>query len=227
MELIKVLIADDHTLFREGLWQLLEREDDIDCVALAEDGEETVRLAQELQPDVATIDILMPKMDGIEATRQIKKVFPDIAIIMVSAQQNDYYILASIEAGASGYFVKTVSSRDVVSAIRMVRTGKSIFDSEAMRRTFHSLVIGSKESKTLGSDELHARELEVLKLAGRSMSNKHIASELGISDHTVATHFLNIFRKLGVESRIGAVLYGLKKGWLSIDELGYDELGHK
>ena len=218
MEKIRILIADDHPAFREGLCQLLEGEEDLECVAMPEDGEEAVRLAKELRPDVAIIDVAMPKLNGIEATRQIKAAYPAIAILMVSAYGYESYILASLRVGAAGYLLKSASLRELISAIRLVHAGEGVFDLKSASRLI-SRVATEKVGERGGLEELHRRELEVLKLAAKGMRNKEIARKLVISERTVQTHLVNIFRKLEVGSRTEAVLHALKEGWLTLDDL--------
>jgi len=218
MEKIRVLIADDHPAFREGLCQLIEHEEDLECVAKPADGEEAVRLAIELLPDVAIIDIAMPKLNGIEAAGQIKAARPAIAILMVSAFGYESYILASLRAGAAGYLLKNAPLRELTNAIRSVHAGEAVFDLKAASKILRRLA-DDKGEKRGGLEELQPRELEVLRLAGKGMSNKEIAGELVLSERTVQTHLVNIFRKLGVGSRTEAVLHALREGWLTLDDL--------
>jgi DNA-binding NarL/FixJ family response regulator len=218
MEKIKVLVADDHPVFREGLCQLLEHEEDLECVAKPADGEEAVRLAMELLPDVAIIDIAMPKLNGIEAVKQIKAAHPATAILIVSAFSYESYILASLRAGAAGYLLKSTSLRELTNAIRSVHAGEAVFDFRATSKILRRLADDKGEERR-NLEELYPRELEVLRLAGKGLSNKEIARELVISERTVQTHLVNIFRKLDVGSRTEAVLHALKEGWLTLDDL--------
>jgi len=218
MEKIKVLVADDHPVFREGLCQLLEHEEDLECVAKPADGEEAVRLAKELLPDVAIIDIAMPKLNGIEAVKQIKAAHPATAILIVSAFSYESYILASLRAGAAGYLLKSTSLRELTNAIRSVHAGEAVFDFRATSKILRRLADDKGEERR-NLEELYPRELEVLRLAGKGLSNKEIARELVISERTVQTHLVNIFRKLDVGSRTEAVLHALKEGWLTLDDL--------
>jgi len=214
---IRVLLADDHTLFREGLYKGLSSVKDIDCVAMAKDGEEAIRLATEFQPDVALIDIAMPGIDGIDATKQIKKICPKTAILIVTAHIDDEYLFACMEAGVNGFLPKTVSIANLIEAIRLAHAGESVFTMEATSKVVRRLATREKKA---GFGELHAREMEVLRLVAKGMSNKEIASELCVSDWTIATHLANILGKLGVKSRMEATFYALKQGWLTIDDLG-------
>jgi DNA-binding NarL/FixJ family response regulator len=192
---IKVLIADDHFLARRGLYGILDDEADMECVSVAEDGKEAVALAQKHRPDVAIIDVAMPNMNGIEATREIKKACPDTAVIVISGYKYDHYILSCIEAGAEGYLLKeNVLGESLLSAIRMVYAGESVYDREVSK--IMGKLVAERGKTGIGSTELGDRELQVLKLATQGMSNKEIGAKLCISDQTVATHFVNIFRKL-------------------------------
>jgi DNA-binding NarL/FixJ family response regulator len=215
---IKVLVADDHPVFREGLCRLLEDEKDIEVVAQAADGKEAIKLAKELLPDVAIIDVVMPGVGGIEATRQIKAACPATAILMVSAYAYEAYILASLQAGAAGYLLKNALSSQLVNAIRLVHGGEAVFNFKAISKSMRR-IIGDKGELKGSLEGLHRRELEVLKLAAKGLSNKEIAAELFISERTVQTHLVNIFRKLKVGSRTEAVLHALKEGWLTLDDL--------
>ena len=220
MERIRVLIADDHPSFREGLLRLLEEEEDLEVVAQAGDGEEAVRLATELLPDVAIIDIAMPKLNGIEATRQTKAACPNTAILILSAYGYEPYVLSAIEAGAAGYLLKNVRVRELVAAIRALHAGETVLDAAAAKTVFGRLAYATGRVSARGAlPELHQRELEVLKLAAKGMSNKEIANALVISVRTVQTHLVSIFAKLKVSSRTEAVLHALREGWLTLNDL--------
>ncbi len=218
MEKIRVLVADDHPAFREGLCRLLEDEEDFEIVAMSADGEEAIRMAKEFVPDVAIIDVAMPVVNGIEATRQIRAACPATSILMVSAYGYESYMLAALREGAAGYVLKDAPLRELVNAVRSVHVGEAAFDLKTLRKILRRLADEKGEERT-GLEVLHSRELEVLKLAARAMSNKEIAAELVISERTVQTHMFNIFRKLGVGSRMEAVLRAIKEGWLGHDDL--------
>lgn len=219
VEKIRVLLADDHPTFREGLCRLLKEEADLEVVAQAGDGEEAVTLASELLPDVAIIDVAMPTLNGIETTRQIKVACPATAVLIVSAYGYESYVLGAIEAGAAGYLMKNVRVSELVAAVRALHAGETVLNSTAAHKVFSRLAYTrGRVSLKEAPQELHQRELEVLWLAAKGMSNKEIAQELAISVRTVQTHMVNIFRKLEVGSRTEAVLHALREGWLTLDD---------
>lgn len=220
MSKIKVVIADDHVLFREGTRKLIEHEEDMDVVGEADDGEETVRLVKELEPDVVLMDIAMPKVNGIEATRQVKARQPSTAVLILTAYDNDQYIVALLEAGAAGYLLKNVSGNDLVNAIRAVHAGEAVLHPAIAQKVFSRFGTGGKEpGEASRMPEVSEREIEILRLAAKGMSNQDIAGELFLSRRTVQAHLANIFRKMDVGSRTEAVLQALKKGWLGLDDL--------
>jgi NarL family two-component system response regulator LiaR len=218
MDKIKILIADDHPPFAEGLTLLFEREPDLVVIATPTNGEEAVKLAKELRPDVAILDVAMPGLNGIEAAKKIKEACPDTAVLMLSAYGYEPYLLSSLQAGVSGYVLKSSPVSELTRAIRSVHDGQAIFDFEAIKKVLRGLTtdIGTERK---GLHGLHQRELEVLRLAAKGISNKDIAQKLGIGNRTVQTHLLRIFHKLGVNSRTEAVFHALKQGWFTLDDL--------
>jgi len=217
---IRVLLAEDHVVVREGTRELIQREADMKVVGEASDGEEAIQLANKLQPDVVIMDISMPKLSGIEATKQIKALQPDTAVLILTAYDNDQYIFALLEAGAAGYLLKNVRGRELIDAIRAVHAGESVLHPAVARRVISHLMspaLSHIESRVI--EPLSDREMEVLKLAAQGISNKGIAEQLFLSPRTVQTHMGNIFNKLGVASRTEAVLHGLRKGWLTLEDL--------
>jgi DNA-binding NarL/FixJ family response regulator len=219
METIRVLIADDHPLFRDALMALLLAEPDIELVAQAVDGEEAVKLAGELLPDVAIIDAAMPKLNGIEATRRIRGVSPKTAILIISSFGDDSYLFGAIDAGAAGYVLKSVRGQELIITVRAIHGGKTVLDPSVAKKLFKE---ARRSSVVHGVDEmpghLHPREVQVLSLVAKGMSNKGIADQLSLSVHTVQAHMINIFRRLGVKSRSEAVARALNEGRLSIDD---------
>ena len=217
---IKILLADDHVVVREGTRQLLEREPDFEVVGGAGDGEEAVKLATELKPDVIIMDIAMPKLNGIEATKRIKSGMSSVAVLALTAYDYDEYIFALLEAGAAGYLLKSVSGDELISAIRAVYAGEPVLHPIVMRKVMdHLKPSAAKPDQGRPSELLSERETEVLKLAARGMSNKDIAEKLFISVRTVQAHLRSIFNKLGVGSRSEAIIHALKRGWFSLDDL--------
>ena len=216
---IRFLVIDRYPVFREGLRYVSRKEKDIECVGTAENCEEGIKLAKKLVPDVVLIDIDMPKVDAIETIRQVREACPTTAIAIITHIKAEHSIIACLKAGVNGYLLKDAPIRDLMNAIRFLHGGESVFNFEVITNILHSL--GDKQDGNLpGLGQLHNREQDVLRLAARGISNNEIAYDLGISEHTVATHFFNIYRKLGVQSRTAAVLHALKQGWLSIDDMG-------
>jgi len=217
---IKIVIADDHAVVRQGTRSLLEREKDLEVVGEAADGEEAVKLIEQLRPDVAIIDIAMPKLSGVEVTRQIKPRCPSTAVLILTAYDNDEYVFALLEAGAAGYLLKDVSSREVVEAVRAVHAGESVLHPIIARKVISRLTSSAtKVGEEKPAVELSEREIEVLKLAARGLGNKDIATKLFISKRTVQGHLGSIFNKLNVGSRTEAVFQAVKRGLLSFKEL--------
>lgn len=217
---IRVVLADDHAVVRKGIREFLEEAPDITVVAEASNGREALAAVEEHRPDVAVLDIQMPEMSGIEATRRIKARFPDIRVLILTAYDDDPYIFALIQAGASGYVLKTASAEQLVEAVRTVQRGDSALDPAVARKVVRRLASGHP---TPASEELveglTGRELEVLRLAARGLTNQAIGVELGISDRTVQGHLANVYEKLGVSTRTEAVLRAVKLGWLTLDEV--------
>jgi len=219
LQRIRVLIADDHAVVREGTRRILEQEEDLQVVAEASNGEEAVRQALSFEPDVAIIDVAMPKLDGIEATKQIKARCPTITVLILSAYDDDQFIFSLLEAGAAGYLLKTIPGRELVDAVRAVYAGESVLHPLVARKVLNRFArIPDKGRKKEAFEVLSEREMEVLRLVTKGLSNKDIAEELYLSIRTVQGHLGNIFNKLQVGSRTEAVVRALKEGWVSLDD---------
>jgi NarL family two-component system response regulator LiaR len=213
-EPIRVLLADDHAVVRAGIRQFLEHADDIVVIGEADDGEAAKALIESHQPDVAVLDIQMPKASGIEVTRWIRAHFRQVGVLILTAFDDDPYVLAVLQAGANGYVLKTASPMEIIQAVRDVSAGKSALDPEITQKVMEQ-ILGHKE--TLPVEELTDRELEVLALVGRGFTNKAIGIQLGISDRTVQGHLARIFTKLNASSRTEAVMRAVSLGWLPSD----------
>jgi two-component system response regulator DegU len=215
-----ILIADDHPLLRDGIVHLFEKETDLEVVGQVADGEEAVRLASEKSPDVVVMDIEMPKVDGLSATRQIKAAHPETSVLVLTVHDDEEYIAALLEAGATGYLLKTTYGKELVQAIRAVRMGEFVLDNRIGPKVFRAFTLHSKEQvPTNGGKKLSAGEMELAKLVGRGMTNEEISREMGVSPRTVKGHLSDIFSKLGVSSRIEAITACLHTGILSLDDI--------
>ncbi len=220
MNKIKVIIADDHSLFREGTRSLIDQEPDMEVIGEAGDGEEAIELVTRLSPHVALIDIAMPKVNGIEATKQIKINCPATAILILTAYDDDQYIFTLLEAGAAGYLLKNVSGKELANAIRAVHDGEAVLHPSIAEKVFNR-VAGStlKAEPATQPNDLSKREMEILKLAAKGMNNQDIADQLFLSRRTVQSHLANIFRKMNVGSRTEATIQAFSKGWLIPDDI--------
>jgi len=217
---IRVLLAEDHVIVREGTREFVQREPDMEVVGEASDGEEAVELVAELKPDVVIMDIAMPKLNGIEATKKIKALAPLTAVLILTAYDNDQYIFALLEAGAAGYLLKNVEGRQLIEAIRAVYAGESVLHPAIARRVIEQLISPAPvDTQEQATELLSEREMEILKLTAKGASNKDIAEQLSLSPRTVQAHLGNVFNKLDVASRTEAILYGLRKGWFILEDL--------
>lgn len=219
MPKIRILLADDHVILRQGTRQLLEHESDMDVVGEASDGAEAVELVSKLKPDIVIIDVAMPGMNGIEATKKIKENLPGTKILVLTGYDYDEYIFSLLEIGAAGYLLKDVSGDELVGAVRAVYNGEPVLHPTVMRKLMDRCKTVSPQPKETQSDVLSEREMEVLKLAVSGKSNKDIAESLNISLRTVQAHMRSIFNKIGVGSRSEAIVCGLKKGWFSLEDI--------
>ena len=218
MDKIRILIADDHAVMREGTRQILEQEPDMDVVAEAADGEEAVKLTGSSLPHVAIVDIAMPKVDGVEATRRIKDLYPTVAVLILTAYDDDQFVFGLLEAGAAGYLLKSVRGRELVEAVRQVYAGESVLHPAIARKVLNRFAPAAG-TPVEPEDILSERETEVLQLAARGLSNQDIADQLCLSLRTVQAHLGHIFNKLQVSSRTQAVVRALKQGWVTLDDV--------
>jgi DNA-binding NarL/FixJ family response regulator len=208
---IRVLLADDHVVVRKGVREFLEEEPDLSVVGEAGNGQQAVEMAVALQPDVVVMDIQMPILSGADATRRIREQAPDVRVLVLTAYDDDPYIFGLLEAGATGYVLKTADSRELIRALRATAAGRVTTDPVVTAR----LVARMAQSAT-GADTLSERELDVLRLAARGLTNKQISRDLIISDRTVQNHLANIYAKLQVASRTEAVTVALQRGLIRL-----------
>jgi two-component system NarL family response regulator len=218
-ESLKVLVVDDHALFRRGLQMVLEQEDDIDVIGEAADGAEAVAKAQELMPDVVLMDVRMPKRSGIEATQEIKDLLPHAKILMLTISDEEADLYDAIKAGASGYLLKEISIEEVADAIRSVWAGQSRISPSMASKLLNEFAAISKrgeERRQVPAPRLTEREMEVLGLVAEGLNNREIGVRLFISENTVKNHIRNILEKLHLHSRMEAVVYAVREKLLEI-----------
>ncbi|MEE4195841.1 MAG: response regulator transcription factor [Anaerolineae bacterium] len=207
---IKVLIAEDHPIMRQGLGVVLDAYEGVTLIGEAEDGEQVVRLAQQLKPDVIIMDLQMPVKDGIIAIQEISELQPDVHILVLTSYPDDDKVFQAIKAGAEGYFLKETRSEQLIEAIRMVHQGIAVLQPEIAWKLMAE--IRQSASKTQYQEALTQRELEILKYLARGYSNQEIALQLVISTRTVATHVGNILGKLHLSNRTQVALYAIDQG---------------
>jgi DNA-binding NarL/FixJ family response regulator len=219
---IRVAIVDDQRLFTRGLRGLVEMLPGVEVVGVAYDGEEGVTLCREQEPDVVLMDISMPRMDGISATREIKDLLPQTAVIILTGHEEDEHVFEGIKAGAQGYLLKDSEPEDLSRAIRTVHAGNTIIApdlAQKMLRTFEGGRSGG--GSRLAPPPLTERELEIIRALARGMSDRQIAHSLGISEKTVRNHTSNIYRKLHIFDRTQAVIYAVREGVIDLEDLDY------
>ncbi len=215
MKKIRILLAEDHILVREGFRELIQCQSDMEIVGEAANGEEAIQLVAQCRPDVVLMDIAMPYINGIEATKQIKESYPHVAILVLTAYDSDEFIFAIAEARAAGYLLKNVQREELYSSIRAVYHGESVLHPVVVEKLLrHFLFTDEKKAKPMGEEILSPRELEVLNLGAKALTNKQISKNILVGVRTVQTHWRNIFNKLGVSSRTEAIMYGLQNGWI-------------
>ena len=213
---IRVLLADDHVMVRQGIRRFLEDAGDIEVVAEAEDGAAALRLVEAQRPDVAVLDIRMPQVTGVEATRQIKERFPQVRVLILTAYDDDPYVFTLLQAGADGYVLKTASGNELVRAVRTVHQGGTMLSPEIAAKVVRQVATRRPEQAAEQIEPLTGRELDVLRLAAQGMTNRAIGHALQISPRTVQGHLASIYGKLGVNSRTEAVTEALRRGWIVI-----------
>ena len=216
MDPIRILLADDHNVMRDGLRLLLERQPDMTVVAEASEGREAVQLSEQHRPDVVVMDVAMPLLNGIEATRRITATLPQTAVVILSMHDDESYVIRSVKAGARGYLLKDSVKADLIAAIRAVRQGKSFF-SPRISRILHDDYLSQFEIRGVDDsyDLLTDREREILQLVAEGNTNKEIANLLNVSLYTVDTHRTHILQKLDLHSVPEVILYAVRKGIIS------------
>lgn len=214
---IRVLLADDHVLVRQGIRQFLEQADDIEVVAEADDGAAALALVARYAPDVAVLDIAMPVMTGVEATRRIKQQTPATRVLILTAYDDDPYIFALLQAGANGYILKTARAEELVRAVRDAAAGQTALSPAIATKVVQQMTQHKPGGAAEQVEALTEREIEVLRLTARGLTSRAIGRELGISARTVQGHLANVYGKLGVASRTEAVTEALKRGWIVIE----------
>ncbi len=212
---IRVLLADDHAVVRKGIREFLEEDESLHVIAEASDGAEALDLIARDSPDVAVFDIQMPRLNGLEATRRVKQEFPHVQVLILTAYEDDPYIFAALQAGASGYLLKTSSSDEIVQALRAVAGGETALSpAVAKKLVLRAAGVSATEEEIV--EPLTDRELDVLRLAAHGLGNKQIGAALNISDRTVQGHLANIYAKLHVATRTEAVLFAVRKKWIAL-----------
>ena len=210
----RILLADGHYIVRQGIRRIFEAEPDMEVVGEASDGKEAVKLAHQLKPDVVLMEAQISKLDSIEVTKQVKAGHPEGRVLILTASEEDEYIIGLIASGASGYLLKSACGEELVQAIRSVRAGDFVCGEALAQRLFKR---ASRLPVAVNpAEHLTSRELEVLKLTADGMTNQAIASHLGIGERTVRQHLMNIYSKAGVSSRTEAVSKALREGWIHL-----------
>lgn len=217
---IRLLLVDDHTLVRQGIRSLLETQDDMEVVGEASGGHEAIAMAGDLRPDVILMDLAMPDMNGMEATRQIKKQHPEIQVLALTMHSTDDYLFRALESGASGYVLKEADAAELATAVRAVHAGGAYIYPPLAKRLVEQFLlrIGSGEERT-SYGSLTSREQDILRFIGDGLTNEEIAEQLVLSVHTVQTHRSNIMKKLGLHNRAQLVTYAARVGLITLGTL--------
>jgi DNA-binding NarL/FixJ family response regulator len=206
---MRILVADDHGIVRSGITLLLERQPDMEVVAEACDGAEALQMALSERPDLAILDVSMPKLTGLQAAREIKQQAPEVDVLLLSMHDEERYLYEALRVGAGGYVLKRAADQDLVRAVRAVKNGEPFLTAEAQRSLVRSWMDSGEAPP---KDVLTARELEVVKLIAEAHTNKQIAEILGLSEKTVESHRANVFHKLGMRDRVELVRYAVRRG---------------
>jgi two-component system, NarL family, response regulator LiaR len=204
--MIRVLLVDDHAVVREGLRTFLDLQDGIEVVGEAADGVEGVAAAERLRPDVVLMDLVMPRLDGVGAMRELRRRLPGVRVIVLTSFAEDDKLLPAVQAGAAGYLLKNAQPQELARAVRAAHAGEALLDPQVAARLLESI------AQPVAADPLTRREREVLELIGRGMSNKRIARELGIAEKTVKAHVSSVLAKLGLTDRTQAALFAVREG---------------
>jgi DNA-binding NarL/FixJ family response regulator len=211
---VRILLADDHAMLRDGVRMVLEAHPGFEVVGTADDGAEAVALAHSLQPDIAVLDVAMPELNGLDATREIRACCPETEIVILSMHEGEDYLREALRAGAAGYVLKRAAAKELVGAIQAVQRGESYLD-PALTRTLISDYVRKVDRADLPADALTERELEVLKLVAEGFTNRQIAARLDISIKTVQSHRANLMDKLDLHDRTELVRYAIRRGLIT------------
>jgi len=208
--MLHILIADDHGIVRSGIRMLIDRQDGMRVVAEAEDGLQAVDLAQSTRPDVAILDVSMPRMTGLQAAREIRSRAPDTSVLLLSMHDDERYFFDAVDVGAAGYVLKRAADTDLIDAIQAVARGEQFVSPDTERAAIKEWLDGSREERL--EDPLTPRELDVVKLIAEAHTNKQIAEALHVSEKTVESHRANVLSKLGMRDRVELVRYAIRRG---------------
>jgi len=209
---MKILICDDQAIVRDGLEMLLKLEKDIDVIGLAEDGNAAIEMVSRERPDLVLMDLKMPVMNGIEATRRIRAKYPEVKVLVLTTYDDDEWVFDAIQAGASGYLLKDTHRSEVIKAIRGTVTGKTYVDPSIAGKVLEQVSSHQNQPATLITDKLTEREIEVLRLIAKGLSNADIAGQLFLSDGTVRNYVSSILAKLGISDRTQAAVIAIQHG---------------
>ncbi len=214
MSVVRILLVDDHAMLRDGVRMVLEAHPGFEVVGTADNGVDAVALANSLQPDIAVLDVAMPGLNGLEATREIRARCPDTEIVILSMHEGEDYLREALRAGAAGYVLKRAAAKELVGAIQAVQRGESYLD-PALTRTLISDYVRKVDRADLPADALTERELEVLTLVAEGLTNRQIAAQLNISIKTVQSHRANLMDKLDLHDRTELVRYAIRRGLIA------------